>query len=111
VKQKYYKQTCQHGELFFLHNAPPNNALVFIFNQLWIEPQALSGVLAPVGTPLVKPGILHVVTTAWAESPGVVFEKFQKKTAPYTRYFKNINRLPKRSILPWAHCFSHFFSP
>lgn len=84
---------------------------MFLFYQLWIEPQALSSMLAPVGAPLVEPGILYGVTTVWAASPGVVFEKLHQETAFNARYFKNIARLPKRGILPWAHCFSHFLSP
>jgi hypothetical protein len=55
---------------------------------------------------MVEPGILHIVTTACATSPGVVFEKLHRETAPCTWHFKNIARLPKRGILSWAHCFS-----
>jgi hypothetical protein len=84
---------------------------VFIFNQLWIQSQALSGVLAPVGTPLVEPVILYGVTTAWAASPGIVFEELRQESAVFTRYFKNIAGLPEPGVLPWAHRFSHFFSP
>lgn len=77
-------------------------AVIGVFAGDSCVPQALLGVLTPLGAAEIFLGISHDFSTLGAFSLGVVFPEFKTRAAVGTGCFKDVIGFPETLILAWA---------